>query len=697
MTVVRFIPAAVTVLVLSAEAAVAPVHVKAGTPLHEVLAGGASVVEFESGDYSLTRTLTVPVGRGGRPGDPVVWRAAPGAKVRFVGGVRVPVSAFSPVTDPAVLAKLPPEGRGKALVADVSALIPGQIAPLKNAYADAPEPPLLYVNGKTMPFARWPNAGWTTFTNAVVTGTAPRGSTEIEQRKWKPVPGVFVYDEPRAARWDFSKGVMLNGYWTHDWDNESRRAVAREATPSNHVIRFAAPGRYGTAVGTWGLKYRRFYAFDLLEELDAPGEWHLDRERKLLYLVPPSGRFAPDDEIFLALLKDPLVDCRASEIRFEGIEFACGAGTAVSVRADGVTFARCRFAACGGTGLALSGNRLVAKDCKFADLGGCGVNLNGGDRAKLVKSGNMIENCEIRDFGVFRRTYAGAVNMEGCGHVIRGCRLHEAPHLAILYGGNEHLIESNEIFRVLRETNDAGAVYTGRDWTTMGNVLRYNFVHELGDPSSVGENGVMGFYFDDCDCGDEVYGNVFWKVPRGIMVGGGREHPIRNNVFAECNLGYSIDNRGMTWKNWNMPGTSWHLQARAERLRYREEPWRSRYPLLAKIMEDDPQEPKYDPVENNLFLDCRKVCALPGNDAKGLKALSNLVMRANLVVNTVGTNAATKGQLDARAAVRAGFRTLDGSPSAPVDLGFVDAKRGDFRLRPDARLLKEMPEFRPVR
>ena len=280
---------------------------------------------------------------------------------------------------------------------------------------------------------------------------------------------------------------------------------------------------------------------------------------------------------------------------------------------------------------------------------------------------------------------------------LRGNELWDAPHAAVLYGGNEHLFESNDVHHVLMETGDAGAFYTGRDWTTMGNVLRGNFVHELGAQGK--DANTMGFYFDDCDCGDEVYGNVFWNVARGIMIGGGRDHPVRGNVFANCAIGLSIDTRGLDWTNWNQKGTSWALEEKAEKLHYREEPWKSRYPLLAKIMEDDPQEPKYDPVENNLFLDCRKVCALPGNDAKGLKELSNLVMRANLVVNTVGTNAATKGQLDARAAGRAGFRTLDGSPSAPVDLGFVDAKRGDFRLRhflvqrrpsPAPRLLEAM-------
>ena len=42
------------------------------------------------------------------------------------------------------------------------------------------------------------------------------------------------------------------------------------------------------------------------------------------------------------------------------------------------------------------------------------------------------------------------------------------------------LLESNDIHHVLLETGDAGAFYTGRDWTTQGNVLRGNFVHDIG-------------------------------------------------------------------------------------------------------------------------------------------------------------------------------------------------------------------------
>lgn len=39
----------------------------------------------------------------------------------------------------------------------------------------------------------------------------------------------------------------------------------------------------------------------------------------------------------------------------------------------------------------------------------------------------------------------------------------------------------------------------------------------------------------------------------------------------------------------------------------------------------------------------------------------------------------------------------DGSSEKPFDAGFVDAANGNFALKPDAWLLKEMPQFKPIR
>lgn len=55
------------------------------------------------------------------------------------------------------------------------------------------------------------------------------------------------------------------------------------------------------------------------------------------------------------------------------------------------------------------------------------------------------------------------------------------------------------------------------------------------------------------------------------------------------------------------------------------------------------------------------------------------------------------------------MRILDGTKDAPIDLGFVDVpkiekktkrryawKKGDFNLKPDALLFREMPQFQPI-
>ena len=665
--------------------------VRAARQAKRIASGEVVEVVLAPGDYVQMEGFTLkPCDGGASESAPVVWRAAQAGTARIVGGVRVPKRAFSPVTDTVVLARLPEDARGKVLQADLSSILPGKVPPMADAFGDTPTAPLLFLNHRFGTLARWPNAVFTSFSKCVDHGKkiAREGGGSVYKS------GAFIYSNPRAKRWNFAEGVWLNGYWTHDWSNQSVKAASYGAeNGANDVIRLAASIPYGVMGGTWGRKDRRFYVFNLLDELDTPREWYLDRVRKVLYLCPPRGGLKDSDEVFVAVSGVPLVSAKnIAHVRFEGIVFEYAYGDGLSLVGTDVQVVDSLVTCCGGTGVTLHGNRNVMRGCEVVQVGRTGVLADGGDRKTLRRADSVFEGNKVHDFGVLQRTYAPGFRVNGCGITLRANVVHDAPHSAVLYGGNEHLFEYNNVYRVLLETGDAGAYYTGRDWTTQGNLLRFNYTHDLGAEGEMANT--MGFYFDDCDCGDEVYGNVFHNVSRGIMVGGGREHPIRNNVFSRCQIGMSIDCRGMTWKHWNSAkhgGPSWLLEDKAKAFDYTNGVWAARYPRLANIMNDHPREPLYNPVENNVFIDCQKeILAL--DRVAPLARMASIA--GNIVINTKGTNGVRCASIDAR--IASGFTVLNGTTNAPCAFGFADVANGDFNLLPDAAILKACPAFRPL-
>ena len=290
---------------------------KAGT----LKSGEAVTVHVEPGVYPLNASFELSAADSGTADAPVVYRARESGKARIQGGVALEPASFKPVTDAAVLSRLDAAVRDKVRVCDLSAKVPAAFPEFKTAFHGAPVAPWLYVNQQPMTLARWPNAtatdaGWAGFSKAVDTGLPKPEAADPALRK--PHPGSFLFDDPRPARWNLSEGVWLLGYWTHDWSDEVIRIASYDK--EKKVITLAAPHSYGINAGTWGAANRRFFAMNALEELDAPGEWYLDRSRKLLYFYPDGDLAAA--EIVLATLTEPLVKVNgAKHVKLVGFEF----------------------------------------------------------------------------------------------------------------------------------------------------------------------------------------------------------------------------------------------------------------------------------------------------------------------------------------------------------------------------------------
>ena len=634
-------------------------------------------VVLAPGEYLLPEGMVLEKADGGISADaPVVWRAAKPGTARIVGAPRLPVSAFRRVVNSNVLARLPEEGRGRVYAADVSAFAPAEIPPFgiegRSGIGYVPRPPVVFMDGRIATLAQWPNEGWLQFAKRVDGGEPMVGGGFTG--------GAFVFSDRRLGRWDFSRKVWLSGYFCHDWATWAAPAVSwGSENGTNDVVRFQ-PGYkipFGVMQGTWGRKERRFRAFNLFEELDSPGEWWLDRERKILYVVPPDGVMSADADVRIAFSAKSLVSARdVANIRFERLDFSANYGHLAEFHlVNGVTFENCRFSCAVNTALYVKGDGCRISGCEVCECGSGGVSVAGGDRKTLTGAGTIVENCRIRDFGILQRTYAGGVKMDGCGLALKGCEIFNSPHTAVFFHCNDSVLESNDVHHVLLETGDAGAFYTGRDWTTQGNVLRFNYIHDIGRGTTAQEGldaavsgtNAMGMYFDDCDCGDEITGNVFENCPRGIMIGGGRDHPVRGNVFLNCRLGLSIDCRGWRWKNWNTKGGGWNLEERAQEFDYTNGVWAARYPRLANIMNDNPREPLYNPVENNTFVNCGEIIKIDevfkiDSDGTAPGIASRMApIRNNTVIDT---DSAKPAKINPN--VASGFRVLNVAPRRPT-------------------------------
>ena len=627
----------------------------------------AVTVTFAPGEYSVVSNgLVLEQGKD----DGITFRAEKQGTVRFVGGVRVPFGDFKAISDEGVLSRLDASVREKVRVADLSALVKGDLKPWPDSIRGVLPGPWFCRNGRQLTVARWPNedaenGGWSGFENCI----KPGGNIWAIEKKAPGAkdPGVFEFPGDRAARWDFTKGVWMLAYWKYDWACEYLRAGSYD--PATRAVTMATFAEYGVGKGNNGyFRKRRFYALNLLEELDAPGEWYLDRVQKKLYYLP-----LPDDEraeLYLALETPYFVKVAgARNVRFENLALAYShGGTALAVKGCDNLVRNCEIYCHAGCAVSLNGERNRVTGCTIAHNASTAVSVDGGYRRILIPGNNLVDRCDISDYAIQKRIYAPAVSISGCGNAIRNCRIHEGPYIALWYYGNEHLIADNTFDRVVLEAGDSGCIYSGQDCAALGTLIFGNVISNLAKTPEE-TNSRQGIYFDDNDWGDDVIGNTFIHAGRALFVGGGKLHRFRNNLVTECRNGLHIDARAKTWKSLNgvdAEGRPLALQKiRSFEPRYA--PWSVLYPQLAEALDNAPNMPDFNVLEGNVFHKCTSIdieyfdrfsrAALPSNEA----------YRVNTILKA-GDTPACPQKLRLSDAVENALTSPDGQTVADVSL-----------------------------
>ena len=388
--------------------------------------------------------------------------------------------------------------------------------------------------------------------------------------------GGFFYEDDRPKSWAKSDDLWVHGYWSWDWANTYER-VAQLDPERGFVMNAPDYGQYQFKIG------QRFYFLNVREEVREPGDYCIDYAENALYFMPYDGAFK---EAVLSTADFPAFDIDGMNgVTVENFELDSFAGDAIRVKnSSDVRFTGLRMHNIGSRAAVVTGSTdVVFEGCEVYDCGDGGIDITCGDRATLSPGRCGVRNCDIYNVAKWSRTYTPPVHLAGVGNFAVRNRIHDCPHTAVLYWGNDMEITDNEIYRVLLETGDAGAIYSGRDYTFRGNVVSRNLIALTG---GVGM-GTMGIYNDDCLSGTLMEDNVFYKVSRALFLGGGRDFVVRGNLCVDCSPGVEIDGRGQSdhpvWRNMVTNTMYERFYNIAPGVSGAAEPYISRYPALADI------------------------------------------------------------------------------------------------------------------
>ncbi|MBT3376507.1 MAG: hypothetical protein HN742_29555 [Lentisphaerae bacterium] len=596
------------------------------------LPGGGVVVEIAGGRYDVSETFELTADDSGAAGKPVVYRCDPEARAWLVAGQDIPVSALEPLTDPDIRARIPRGARPHVRCLDLEEAgvrfytrlpnrfncwaftrrYPEELG-YKPEYGYEPgrwTPVEVFCDGRELTPARWPNRDHVRIDEVVDNGEGfcrdnVRGGTFTQ-------PSL----KEKLKLWASAEELILNGYFFRDYFGYSVRVGGIDLDASTITLSHGLLDKKHKP-------HQRFYVHHLPEELDVPGEWYLKRATGLLCVWPPEGART----LTFPVLTDTMVRLKgASHVTIRGLGLEGGRHHALEVTGgESNRIVACDIRNVGRDGvLVKNGRDHRVLGCDIHHTGHAGVRLEGGDRKTLMPSGHVAENNHIHHTSRLVRNYSAPLYLGGVGNRASRNLIHDIPHIAVCFWGNEHVMEFNEIFSVLYETNEAGIFYTGRDWTARGNIIRYNFMHHV---TGVPDWGVNFVHLDDSASGTEIHGNVCYKLEKGVSICGGHENKVHDNLFVECLNTVTLTTRGIdmfesdgkggfAYDKTNKSGWS-SLTRRLLACKWNEPPYSTRYPKLVEIFTKDPiAAPWWNEIQRNIAVDCDQHVRVPRQAAE---------------------------------------------------------------------------------
>ncbi|NJA05751.1 right-handed parallel beta-helix repeat-containing protein [Methylococcaceae bacterium WWC4] len=532
---------------------------KAQQTIRDLKAAGnlteAVTIHIGAGTFQLKAPLELNEADSGEAGKEITWQGEKGATL-ITGGVLLTGCQTYDAENPEQILSCPLDATTTdTITAEDNSRIKGNGPAFE-----------LFLNEYRMQPARYPDYGWLYIktpldakTQFSVYQKLPTFSGDLSNAQVHIFPGNDYYDQYLGVK-------------TLD--------------QANNKITLASETVYELAEG------RRFYLQNAKDFLTIPGEWFYDKDNAQLLFIPPYNA-APKSPV-ISSTKNLIYLTGASHIRFENLTFRHSTGNAIVTKeSDNVVFENLEINNVGGEGIFANdnNNNISISNSILHDTGTGAISLTGGDRPTLRSSNNTIFNNKVYNYSINILTSYG-IEIGGVETKVAHNIIAQGTGGGLRFFGNDHIIEKNEIYSICQTSNDCGAIYSGRDWTYRGNIIRYNYIHDSYGYGltevDISKNiiryvygGARGVYMDDGLSGTIIFGNLLVNAgTMSIQLGNGRDTIIENNIIKTNHKGMwaQIYSKYYNW-DWNRESL--------KTMPINSELWQTKYPALSQPMAHD--------------------------------------------------------------------------------------------------------------
>ncbi len=531
----------------------------------------AITVYFMPGEYRISDTVAFTKEDSATARAPITYKALEEGTVKLKGSIEIPTTDLKKVTDPDVISRLPISAQDKVYCVDLAdySITDAQVQ-LRSTWGESiddtitsPAPLGLYLNGQKQNIARWPNVGYNDFkdkdgnTQIINSGASWSYSPDSPERPFEEVGAKFSFDDVNPLRWTEADYMFIEGFLATSYDGSWRRV--KEIDTENKTIELEN--------GVVTAPYRRWTAVNLLEEIDMPSEFYVDRSDpdKLTLYYYPAYDLTQDDKLEFANCNSSLITLNDTQyLTFEGLNITQVYSDGIKgSRNNHITIDNCEISYTSGNGIYLTQTTdTVVKDSTVYNTYGNGIFVSANQDTdiitKLIPCGIKILNNHVYNVGFEIRTMGCGITAEGTSARVEN----NVVHLSTNRGGNASGVEAvtayNEAYNLIRDTADAGAFYIGRTWTMYGTRYEYNYIHDLGIETYKDAENTSGVFLDDTISGHIFNNNIIvndyvsgYKSADGTNMGtygvninGGRDFEIKNNIFI--GMDYAVRNTDRT-------------------------------------------------------------------------------------------------------------------------------------------------------